>query len=178
MVSSRTLDDTMTIATNTGAAAAFVTPRIGQFVNRMVLVSIPALYGDGVCRPYTLVGYEAQGLWLRGEELNRRLVAEDTPGVSETVPVVFVPFAQIAAVMIPLPPPGSQPPGPPASGKRGSRTPPRDTANKPVGQPSARRSAAAKKAPRPTPAPRPTAGGPPRRPGDGPRRVDRAPLPT
>jgi hypothetical protein len=145
MVSSRTLDDTMTIATNTGAAAALVAPRIGQFVNRMVLVSIPALYGDGVCRPYTLVGYEAQGLWLRAEELTRRLVADDTPDVSDTVPVVFVPFAQIAAVMIPLPPPGSQPPGPPGSGKRGSRARPRNTANQPAGKPAASRSAAAKK---------------------------------
>ncbi len=78
-----------------------MTPRITQYLNKTVLVSIPALFEDGSCRAYQLLGAEVQGLWLRSEELARRLASEDTAGCESLDPVVFVPFAQIAGVMVP-----------------------------------------------------------------------------
>ena len=77
-----------------------MTPNLNQYVNKSILVSIPALFDDGACRPYTLLGADVTGLWLYSEELTRRLLAEDERGYSSAGPVVFVPFAQIAAVLV------------------------------------------------------------------------------
>jgi hypothetical protein len=78
-----------------------VTPKIGRLLGRPVLVSIPALFSDGVCRAYTLVGFEVHGLWLQSQELNERLLAKEMREIAEASPVVFVPFAQIAGVLVP-----------------------------------------------------------------------------
>ena len=79
-----------------------MTPKVGQFLGRTVLVSIPTLFDDGACRPYTLVGVELQGLWLQSDDLNGRLLADDMRDFAEqAAPVVFVPFAHIAGVMVP-----------------------------------------------------------------------------
>jgi hypothetical protein len=78
-----------------------VTPKIGRLLGRTVLVSIPALFSDGVCRAYTLVGFEVHGLWLQSQELNERLLNEEMREIAEASPVVFVPFAQIAGVLVP-----------------------------------------------------------------------------
>jgi hypothetical protein len=75
-------------------------PRITQYLNRIVLVSIPALFEDGACRAYRLLGVEVQGLWLQSEELIRRLASDDTKDHESLAPVVFVPFGQIAGVML------------------------------------------------------------------------------
>jgi hypothetical protein len=112
-------------------------PSLGQFLNRTVLISIPALFGDGACRPYTLRGAELHGLWLQSDDLNGRLLLPDDDSgerpqtrearhVAAAEPVVFVPFAQIAAVMVPTAAPAGLPPGaeqapaagPPATGKQ------------------------------------------------------------
>ena len=89
-----------------------MTPKIGHFLGRTVLVSIPALFGDGVCRPYKLLGLELHGLWLQSDELNQRLLTDKTRDFAEAAPAVFVPFAQIAGVLVPTalnaaPPPGA-----------------------------------------------------------------------
>jgi len=79
-----------------------MTLKIGQFLGRTVLVSIPTLFDDGACRPYTLVGAELQGLWLQSDDLNGRLLSDEMREFAEqAAPVVFVPFAHIAGVMVP-----------------------------------------------------------------------------
>lgn len=90
-----------------------MTPQMGRLVNRTVLVSIPALFSDGACHPYTLLGVELHGLWLRSDELTRRLLTDETEDYAATDPAVFVPFAQIASVVVPTataapPPPGAE----------------------------------------------------------------------
>lgn len=86
-----------------------VTPKIGHLLGRTVLVSIPALFSDGTCRAYTLVGFELHGLWLQSQELNERLLTEEMREIAAASPVVFVPFAQIASVVVPTAPPAAPP---------------------------------------------------------------------
>lgn len=77
-----------------------MTPRLTQYLNKTILVSIPALFEDGACRAYKLLGVEVQGLWLQSEELTRRLASKATEGHESLEPAVFVPFTQIAGVMV------------------------------------------------------------------------------
>jgi hypothetical protein len=77
-----------------------MTPRISEYLNKTILVSIPALFEDGSCRAYKLLGAEVHGLWLQSEELAQRLASDNTKGYESLDPAVFVPFAQIAGVMI------------------------------------------------------------------------------
>jgi hypothetical protein len=88
-----------------------MTPPIGRFLNRTILVSIPALFEDGVSRPYKLLGIELHGLWLQSDDLTRRLLSDETDEYAATEPAVFVPFAQIAGVIVPTTLAGSLPPG-------------------------------------------------------------------
>lgn len=76
-------------------------PTIARYVDKIVLVSIPALFEDGVCRPFTLLGAELHGLWLQSDELTQRLLPEDKRDLLTKASVaVFVPFAQIAGVLV------------------------------------------------------------------------------
>ena len=77
-----------------------MTPRMNQYLNKKILVSIPSLFEDAACRAYRLLGVEVQGLWLHSEELIQRLASDDTKDYESLGPVVFVPFAQIAGVML------------------------------------------------------------------------------
>jgi hypothetical protein len=97
-----------------------MTPKVGRFLGRTVLVSIPALFGDGVCRPYKLLGLDLHGLWLESDDLSQRLLSEETRDLAQPAPAVFVPFAQIAAVLVPTalatePPTGSGSTGAPTT---------------------------------------------------------------
>jgi hypothetical protein len=85
-------------------------PNLVRYLNKTVLVSIPVLFDDGTARPYTLLGAEMNGLWLQSEELTNRLLRDDCAGLAEMDPAVFVPFAQIAGVLIPtsMPPAAEQ----------------------------------------------------------------------
>lgn len=97
-------------------------PKVTQFLNRTVLVSIPGLFDGGAARPFKLLGIEAHGLWLQSEELSRRLLAKEMQDVVAAEPAVFVPFAQIAGVLVatkPLPPPEDASTGPAAPARRG-----------------------------------------------------------
>ena len=78
-----------------------MTPKLGHLLNKTILVSIPALFEDGACRPYKLLGVELHGLWLQSDDLSRRLLTDDQQAFVATSPVVFVPFAQIAGALIP-----------------------------------------------------------------------------
>ena len=54
-------------------------PKISHYLNRTVMVSVPGLFDDGVCRPFTLLGADLNGLWLQSDELTRRLLPHDGP---------------------------------------------------------------------------------------------------
>jgi hypothetical protein len=73
---------------------------ISRHINKTVYVSIPALFQDGACRPYRLLGAELNGLWLQSADLTKRLLADDKENLAALGPVVFVPFAQIAGVLV------------------------------------------------------------------------------
>ncbi len=77
-----------------------MTPKLSHYLNRTVLVSVPALFDDGACRPFTLLGAELHGLWLQSDELTRRLLPGDQQHLAATPAAVFVPFAQIAGVLV------------------------------------------------------------------------------
>lgn len=74
-------------------------PKLSQYINRTVLISIPSLFADGHARPFKLLGVELHGLWLQSDELAKRLLHADQSIYSTMGPVVFVPFAQIASVL-------------------------------------------------------------------------------
>lgn len=77
-----------------------MTPNVARYLNKTIHISIPALFEDGACRRFTLLGAELHGLWLQSDELTRRLLRGDERGLAATSPAVFVPFAQIAGVLI------------------------------------------------------------------------------
>ena len=102
-----------------------MTPNLDRYLNKTLFVSIPALFDDGAARPYTLLGAEMNGLWLQSEELTDRLLSDECREFAKRNPVVFVPFAQIAGVLVPTieptPPPADESKTktpPPASSKR------------------------------------------------------------
>ena len=75
-------------------------PNIKRYLNMTVFVSIPILFEDGNCRAFKLVGTEANGLWLQSDGLSHRLLPDDKQDLASMAPVVFVPFAQIAGVLV------------------------------------------------------------------------------
>jgi hypothetical protein len=97
--------------------------RLKQYLNRSILVSIPALFEDGKCRAHTLRSIETDGLWLSSDELTARLLpeleVEKTAGPKQPV---FVPAAQIAAVILPPPAAPTAQPGDAAATPAGAET--------------------------------------------------------
>lgn len=78
-------------------------PRLTDYLNQTILVSIPVLHSDVKCRSYTLIGVELQGLWLQSEELQRGLTATDEGNAAlESMPA-FVSFSHVAFVVLPAP---------------------------------------------------------------------------
>jgi hypothetical protein len=84
-----------------------MTPKISQYLNKTVLVAIPALFDDGKCRAFTLVGVELHGLWLQSDEITERLLQSNARAYASTAPAIFVPFAQIAGVLVGTRPPAA-----------------------------------------------------------------------
>ena len=92
-----------------------MTLTLSRYLNKTLFVSIPALFEDGSVRPYTLLGAEINGLWLQSNDLTDRLLREGDRELAKFNPAVFVPFAQIAGVLVatsapPPPPPADEPP--------------------------------------------------------------------
>ena len=75
-------------------------PTISKFLSRTIFVSIPALFEDGTALPYTLLGVELNGLWLQADPLTERLLRDEGHQLARLNPAVFVPFAQIAGVIV------------------------------------------------------------------------------
>jgi hypothetical protein len=76
--------------------------KLAQSLNRTVLVSIPAFFGDEEMRPCTLVDVESAGVWLACDELRDRLEPAHKLSAEWTAPVTgFFPFTQILYVVDP-----------------------------------------------------------------------------
>ena len=84
-------------------------PNLARYVNKTIYVSIPVLFEDCVCRPYRLLAADLIGLWLQSEDLARRLTPDDAGHLASMQAIVFVPFAQIAGVLIPTSMPEPEP---------------------------------------------------------------------
>jgi hypothetical protein len=84
-----------------------MTPNLSRYLDRSIFVSIPALFEDCTVRPYTLLGVEMNGLWLQSEELTHRLLRDEDEELAKLSPAVFVPFAQIAGVLLATSMPGA-----------------------------------------------------------------------
>jgi hypothetical protein len=70
--------------------------KLAQRLNRTVLVSIPAFFGDGDARTCTLIDVESAGLWLACDELRDQLGTAHEISPEWTAPVTgFFPFSQI-----------------------------------------------------------------------------------
>lgn len=65
---------------------------LDHHVNKIVMVSIPSMFGDDEPRNCRLVGVEVPGLWLESQEFSGALAA---PDAHQHLPAVFVPFTQI-----------------------------------------------------------------------------------
>jgi hypothetical protein len=87
--------------TENGAEEDHMPSKLKQYLNRSILVSIPALFEDGKCRAYTLQSIEADGLWLSSAEMTARLLPENDRKVSQQARPVFVPVTQITAIILP-----------------------------------------------------------------------------
>jgi hypothetical protein len=94
---------------------AIMPPKLKQYLNRTILVSIPALFEDGKCRAYTLHTIEADGLWLSSNTLADRLLPKHKEKTAAAKQLVFVPSAQIAAIVLPQPSAQAQPAAAPAT---------------------------------------------------------------
>jgi hypothetical protein len=77
-------------------------PKLNQYLNRVILASIPALFEDGECRAYTLRAIDSDGLWLESPALVKRLLPSHAKVVTPLL-AVFVPTAQIAALILAAP---------------------------------------------------------------------------
>jgi hypothetical protein len=86
-----------------------------RYVNKTILVSMPALFHDAKCRPFKLLGVEVPGVWLQSDELTTRLLPEQMAQYAAAGPVVFVPFAQIAGILVPTSRPTTAAPKPAAA---------------------------------------------------------------
>lgn len=76
--------------------------KLANSLNRTVLVSIPAFFGDEQTRACKLVDVELAGLWLAFDELKDRLDPVHEISAEWTEPVVgFFPFCQILYVVDP-----------------------------------------------------------------------------
>jgi hypothetical protein len=80
-----------TVVSLTGGA---VTKALAHLLNRLLLVSIPSIFEDREARVCRIVGIEASGLWLRGEDLSMKV--GDPPDDANAD--IFVPFTQIMYV--------------------------------------------------------------------------------
>lgn len=77
-----------------------MSPNLSRYLNQAIFVSIPELFEDGTALPYTLLGVELNGLWLQSDQLTERLLGDEGHQLAQLNPAVFVPFAQIAGVIV------------------------------------------------------------------------------
>jgi hypothetical protein len=76
-------------------------PNLSGYINKTILVCIPALAEDGKCRPFTLVAIEMIGLWLEGPLLEERYLTHQHRDSAARDWKFFVPYSQLACVAMP-----------------------------------------------------------------------------
>jgi hypothetical protein len=76
-----------------------VAPALSSLLNKTILVAIPALFADAHACSCRLVSLEAHGLWLVSDELSRKVLGEGKRKKDTVISAIFVPFAQIAAII-------------------------------------------------------------------------------
>lgn len=74
-------------------------PTLSSLLNKAVLVSIPALFGNAQAHSCRLVAAETQGLWLVSDDLSGGVLGESKRKKDVVPQAIFIPFAQIAAVV-------------------------------------------------------------------------------
>lgn len=72
-----------------------------RYLNTTIMVSMPALFPDAKARPFKLIGVELPGVWLQSDELADLLLPEEFQQYAAAGPLVFVPFAHIAGILVP-----------------------------------------------------------------------------
>ena len=76
--------------------------KLAHCLNKTVVVSIPAFFGDDRPRAFTLVDIEPAGLWLASDDLKDRLgPADETARAWRSSVTGFFPFSQILYVVDP-----------------------------------------------------------------------------
>jgi len=83
--------------------------KLGHHINKLVLVSIPPIFGNKELHRCRLIDAEAAGLWLESDDFPR-IAGGDAASLPA---LIFVPFTQIACLAgdLAVPPPG-KPVGP------------------------------------------------------------------
>ena len=76
-----------------------MTPPLETYLDKTVLVGLPALFGDVRCRPCRLVNVAPNGLWLEIEDLAERVLPHEALSLQFGSLTMFVPFAQISCVI-------------------------------------------------------------------------------
>jgi hypothetical protein len=100
-----------------------MTQNLIRYINKTVMISIPALSGDAKCRPYMLTGVELVGLWLRGDELVSGFLAPEVKSNAQASWGFFVPYSQIACIAVGGPVPASSASRPAAEGSSSGDSP-------------------------------------------------------
>lgn len=81
-----------------------MTQNLTKYVNKTIMISIPALSGDVRCRPYKLTGVELVGLWLQSEDLATAFLGHERKAQAQAQAqatwAFFVPYSQIACVAV------------------------------------------------------------------------------
>jgi hypothetical protein len=72
---------------------------LSRYVSETVLVAIPGVFADIEARRCRLVAAEQSGLWLVSAELAHAVQPRAKRAKTEVPPAIFVPFAQIAAIV-------------------------------------------------------------------------------
>jgi hypothetical protein len=76
-----------------------VAAQLMSLKNKTVLVSIPTLFGDAAAHQCQIAAAEPFGIWLVSNELSARVLPHGAPDQTTAAPAIFVPFAQIAALV-------------------------------------------------------------------------------
>ena len=76
-----------------------MTTKLAHCLNKTILVSIPALFGDDQPRPCKLIDIEPSGLWLEAEDFAERIRLADKRPPWFTTATAFFPFPQIAYLL-------------------------------------------------------------------------------
>ena len=85
---------------------------LGHYVNRRVLISLPAILGKPEPLECVLVACEASGVWLSSRNLTKQVYSESSHDIDTPV---FIPYAQVGFLVSVDVRQGSRPPAGPTA---------------------------------------------------------------